>query len=305
MEPRQPNVLDQGIYRHWSLPDREPWKPKGDTRIAFVIYLYLERFEATPPSDAIFDRRHTQGMARFEPYHRAHAAFEYGNRVGIFRVLDLLDAYGLRASVAANTSALTAYPFLVEQMNQRNYEFLAHGEHASRMITSAMPEDEQRRIVAASMDAIESATGKRPQGWMSQDYGQSTHLPQILADMGIQYLCDFGNDEEPYLTTTNPGMVSVPNPSEWNDVEMLLHRKLTSEDHARTCRDAFDMLYRDGEISTRFFGLHIHPWMIGQPARFKFLEDVIGYVGSHSMVWNAAAGEVAENWLSSGAPRNR
>src|SRR5690606_13904611 len=181
---------------HWSLLGRKPWKPKGDARIAFVIYLYLERFEATPPADAIFDRRHAQGMARKAPFLRANAAFEYGNRVGIFRILDLLDQHGLRANVAANTSAIAVYPHLVEQLNRRKYEFLAHGEYASRMITSVMPEAEQRRIVAASMDAIEKATGTRPKGWMSQDYGQSTQLPQILAEMGIQYLCDYGNDEE-------------------------------------------------------------------------------------------------------------
>ena len=295
MEPCKPYVLDQAIYPHWSRLDRKPWRPMGDARIAFVIYLYLERFEAMPPEDAVFDRRHRQGMARYAPYHRANAAFEYGNRVGIFRILDLLDRNGLRATVAANASAVSAYPYLVEQLKKRDYEFMAHGEYASRMITSVMPETEQRRIVGASLGAIERSTGRRPQGWMSQDYGQSVQLPQILAEMGIEYICDYGNDEEPYRTTTSPAMVSVPNQLEWNDAEMLLHRKLTSEEHALTCRDAFDVLYRDGEKSTRFYGLHIHPWMIGQPARFKFLEEVIGYITSHSQVWNATAGEVAKS----------
>lgn len=293
MEPCKPYVLDQGIYPHWSLLDRKPWRPMGDTRIAFVIYLYLERFEAMPPKDAVFDSRHRHGMARYAPYHRAHAAFEYGNRVGVFRILDLLDRHGLRATVPANASAVTAYPYLVEQLQDRGYEFMAHGEFASRMITSAMPEAEQRRIVASSLATLEQATGQRPKGWMSQDYGQSVHLPQILAEMGIEYICDYGNDEEPYLTTTNPPMVSVPNQLEWNDAEMLLHRRLTSEEHALTCRDAFDVLYRDGEKSTRFYSLHIHPWMIGQPARFRFLEEVIRYIAGHIGVWNATAGEVA------------
>ncbi|MFD2259973.1 hypothetical protein [Chelativorans composti] len=60
-----------------------------------------------------------------------------------------------------------------------------------------------------------------------------------------------------------------------------------------TCRDAFDVLYGDGEKSTRFYSLHIHPWMIGQPARFRFLEEVIRYIAGHIGVWNATAGEVA------------
>jgi peptidoglycan/xylan/chitin deacetylase (PgdA/CDA1 family) len=293
MQPCEPNVLDHGLYGHWSGKDRAPWKPLGETRVLFVIYLYLEQFEAVPPPDAIFDRRYRDGFARHAPHHRLNAAFEYGNRVGIFRILDLLDRHGLRASVAANSAAVTAYPYLVEQFQQRSFEFLGHGDYASRMITSAMPEAQQRAVVTASIETLRRATGTRPMGWLSQDYGQSRELPFILAEAGFSFLCDFGNDDQPYPMTTPPPLVSVPNPSEWNDVEMMVHRKLPGEDYARTVRDAFDCLHAEGTRSARVFGLHIHPWISAQPARFRHLAEIVGHVARHREVGNLTAGEIA------------
>jgi len=293
MQPCEPDILDQDIYAHWSGKDRAPWKPHGGARVAFVIYLYLEQFEAMPPREAIFDRRYLQGFARRAPHLRANAAFEYGNRVGMFRVLDLLDRHALRASVAANSSAVTSYPYLVDQFRRRGFEFLAHGDYASRMITSAMPVQQQRAIVAQSIETLQQATGIRPIGWLSQDYGQSRELPSILAEMGFSYLCDYGNDQQPYPTTTRPPLVSIPNPSEWSDVEMLVHRKLTGEDYSLAVRDAFDCLYAEGARSARVFGLHIHPWISAQPARFRHLEEIVEHIARHGDVWNATTGEIA------------
>lgn len=293
MEPCKPHQLDQDVYAHWPGPGRARWRPHGDARIALVIYLYLERFEAQPLNDAVFDRRFFQGFARRPPYHRLNAMFEYGNRVGIFRILDLLDKHGLRASVAANTAAVTAYPYLVAQFRRRNFEFLGHGQYASRMITSAMPEAEQRQVVVDALDTLERAVGRRPTGWLSQDYGQSPALPHILAREGVQFICDYSHDEDVHLTTTDPKLVSIPNPSEWNDAELLIHRKVTSEDHARSVTDAFDCLYAEGAASTKVFGLHIHPWVLGLPARFPYLEKMVAHLAGHAQVWNATAGDVA------------
>jgi allantoinase len=292
MQPLTALGLDQDIYAHWPLPGRKPWQVGGGARVAFVIYLYFERFEAMPPPDAVFDRRYIQGFARYAPYLRANAAFEYGNRVGIFRGLDLLDRHGLRASVAANTAAVTAYPYLVDEFQRRNFELLAHGDHASRMITSAMPVPEQRELVARSIDTLQRATGRHPRGWLSQDYGQSRELPQILAELGFDYFCDYGNDDQPYPTTTTPPLISIPNQSEWNDVEMLVHRKVTSEDYAQTVTDAFDCLLAEGAQSTKVFGLHIHPWISAQPARFRHLEAIVQHICRHNGVWNATTGEL-------------
>ncbi|AJE47857.1 polysaccharide deacetylase family protein [Celeribacter indicus] len=288
---RAPHMLDQDLYTHVGFEGRPPWQPRGAARVAVLIYLYLERFEAEPPEGALFDRRYATFLGGVAPYHRANAFFEYGNRVGIFRVLEVLDRLGLKATVPANAGALAAYPQLVEDLVTRGCEFLAHGEYASRMISSAMPVEEQRRIVRASVAAVERATGRRPEGWMSQDYGQSTQLPGILADEGLRFLCDLSNDEHPYRLRN--GMISVPNCSEWSDIEMMCHRRLPTPVYVQSVLDAFEGLHAEGAGNTRVFALHIHPWLSGQPSRFDRIEQMLERLAAAPDVWMADAAAIA------------
>jgi allantoinase len=292
MKPRSPG-LDQSIYPHSSFMLRPRWSLPGGERLALNIYLYLERFAAEPAEDDVFDRRFEATIANRKPFTRGNEVFEYGNRVGIFRVLDALDRLGLKASVPANSAACEAYPFLIEQFNRRGYEFLAHGSWASRMITSQMPLERQREEIESARAMVERTTGAQPSGWMSQDYGQSTQSPQLLAEAGFAYLSDYSNDDHPYRTTTAPSMIAMPNQSEWDDVQMLVHRRLPSQVWATAAKDAFDQLRLDGEQSARVFTLHIHPWISGQPARIKHLEGVLEHIAGVSKVWYGIAGDIA------------
>ena len=97
-----------------------------------------------PPPEAVRDRRLDGEMGSYFPDYRNYSQREYGNRVGIFRVFDVLDRYRLKATVAANAAAVERYPYLVEECRRRGWEFAAHGTHATRMITSRMGEDEER-----------------------------------------------------------------------------------------------------------------------------------------------------------------
>ena len=102
-----------------------------------------------------------------------------GNRTGIFRVLDVLDRYQVRAGVAVNALAAERYPYLIEQFKRRKYEFIAHGHSANRMITSKMSEAEEKAEIAEAIASIEKAAGVRPKGWLGQDYGESQRTPTI------------------------------------------------------------------------------------------------------------------------------
>ena len=108
------------------------------------------------------------------PNYKVHAQYEYGNRVGVVRVLDLLDRHKLPVTVAANAGACEKYPYLVRQFGERGYEFAAHGTFATRMLSSQMSEAEERAAIASSLDTIARTAGTRPRGWIGQDYGELT-----------------------------------------------------------------------------------------------------------------------------------
>jgi peptidoglycan/xylan/chitin deacetylase (PgdA/CDA1 family) len=294
MTERRPGP-DHALYRHAPLPGRAPLRWPADARVALVVFLYLEYWELDPPPGAIYDQRHDGALGGLRPNYKVHSQYEYGNRVGMFRVLDLLDRHKLPVTVAANAGACEKYPPLVGEFRARHYELAAHGAFATRMLSSAMGADEERAAIAHSLDTIERAAGTRPRGWIGQDYGESTLTPHLLAEAGLHYVADWGNDDQPYVMSTRPPLLSVPNQAEWDDVQLIWHRKIHPSIYRATVLEAFTRLHAEGATSGTFFGLHIHPWLMGMPHRIGYLETVVETIAAASGVWRTTAGAVAEH----------
>ena len=153
---------------------------------------------------------------------------EYGHRVGVFRLLDLLEKHGIKATIAMDAMTAENYPYLVRHCLDRGCEFVGHGISVSRMITANMSEEEEREYIRTSLSALTQATGTVPQGWFGPEYGESHRTPQLLAESGLRYVCDWANDEQPYPMTTGAGpFFSLPVLYELDDVVALADRKVT------------------------------------------------------------------------------
>jgi peptidoglycan/xylan/chitin deacetylase (PgdA/CDA1 family) len=288
--------IDNPFSDHFPLPGRKKFHLPGEARIAFCVYLYLEYYELDPPPDALRDPRFSDGPGYFFPDYRSYSFREYGNRVGIFRILELLDRYGIKATVAANSDACRRYPFLVDSFMQRDYEFTAHGQFATRMISSRMSEEEERDHIGASIDALKRYTGVAPQGWIGQDYGESHRTPRMLAEAGLKYVVDWSNDDRPYLMRTDPAIVSIPAQEQWDDVQLIWHRQVSTSVFRDSVIRAFDTLWDEGASSGCVFGLHLHPWLIGTPQRIGALEDALAIMSRRRAVWQCRAQELAAHF---------
>jgi allantoinase len=162
------------------------------------------------------------------------------------------------------------------------------------MLSSQMSETEERTAIAESLDTIARTTGTRPRGWIGQDYGESTLTPCLLAEAGLDYVADWGNDDQPYWLQTQPPLLSIPNQAEWDDVQMIWHRKVSPVIWRDTVLEAFGQLQADGRASGTVFGLHIHPWLMGQPHRIAILEAVVDTIAA-ATVWRTTAGGIADH----------
>ncbi len=295
MTHRSPG-MDHAHYPYSALPTRPALAWPNGARLAYAVFLYLEYWEVDPPKDAVTDPRMKDSVAPFYPDYRTSTRMEYGNRVGIFRLFDLLDRTKLEVTVPVNAMALVRYPFLVEECLKRGYELSGHGISASRMLSSKMSEAEEAEVIGSCLDAIEAASGRRPTGWVGQDYGQSARTPKLLADAGLDYVCDWPNDDAPYLMThktpTGRPLVSLPNQAEWDDVQLLWHRKTMTQRFPDIVGEAFETLHAEGG---RFFGLHLHPWLFGMPYRTRYLDATLARLAGHKDVWQATAGAVAQH----------
>lgn len=288
--------MDHDLYRYSALPERPKlvW-PQGE-RLAFFVILHLEYWELEPPEGTRRDPRFTGPRGLYFPDYRDFTQREYGNRIGIFRILDLLDRHGLTATVAANAGALARYPYLVEECLRRGYEFAAHGDYQSRMITSEMGEEEERGLIGSVSEAIEAASGARPTGWLGVESGESTRTPQLLAEAGYDYQLDWPNDDQPYLMTTDPNLVAIPNQMEWDDVQALWLRHVPNPRYPDLVGEGFRTLHGEGAQSGRLFGLSLHPWVIGQPQRIRYLEQALDDICQFGDVWQTSAGEIARHY---------
>jgi allantoinase len=286
--------MDNPWYDYVPFPKRPRLNWPKNARVAFYVVLHLEYYELQAAEDSIRDSRFVGEFGNYNPDYRTWTQREYGNRTGIFRVLDVLDRYQIKAGVATNAMAAERYPFLIEQCRKRGYEFIAHGTSANRMLSSKMSEAEEKAEIATSIAAIEKAAGVKPAGWLGQEYGESQRTPQLLADAGLDYVLDWPNDDQPYPMKVGKKFVSMPNQPEWDDVQQLWLRRINTPRYPDIVADAFELLHREGG---QVFNLSIHPWLMGMAHRIKYLDEALRRIERFGNIWQATPGEVAAYYM--------
>ena len=285
-------------YYDWSpLVKRGVLRWPNNARVALGIIVSLEHIEWRPPEDSYHPTRVSGGLSPLRLSHR-----EYGHRVGIFRTLDVLESHGIKATVAMDALTAENYPYLVSHCLDRGCEIIAHGISGGRMITSLMSEHKERECIQMSLEAIKRTTNTSPLGWLGPEYSESSRTPQLLAEAGIRFVCDWTNDEQPYPVKTSQGeLFALPVMSELDDVNALWERRIAIDRYADLLKESFDTLYRDGVQNGRLLLLNLHPWLIGQPFRIRYLNDALDHMMRRQGVWPATASEIVK-WYRSNPP---
>lgn len=279
-----PGELQHGMdhpHYAWSpLPDRPVLRWPNAAPLAVGALVLLEHYEWEPPADAYSLRQPSGGLMKLPaPDYVQLTHREYGHRVGIFRLLDVLQHHGIAVTVAMDALTADNYPWLVDHVLDRGCEIIGHGVAASRLITSKMSEDEERVAIDQSLAAVERVTGSRPRGWFSPEGVESFRTPQMLAEAGVDYLCDWPNDEQPYAMTVEHGkMSSLPLFLEVDDEHALWRRRAPIDSWVSMMRHGADQLYADGSATGRLMMLTLRPWLTGQPSRIRYLDRALSAI---------------------------
>ncbi len=290
--------MDHEHYDWSPMPARGPLSWPGGARVALCVIVNLEHMEWVPPQGS-YQRAELAGGFGNRPFpdytRKSHR--EYGHRVGIFRVLDALQANNVAPTVAMDLLTAQNYPYLVRHCIDRGCEIIAHGQSVSRMITGRMSEAEEREYIRESLAGLERATGVAPRGWLGPEYGESARTPRLLAEAGLRFVCDWPNDEQPYPMTTPDGrLYALPISLELDDVNALWERHMDVERYSELIKESFDVLLRDGRPQGRVLVLNLHPWLIGQPFRIGYLEDALAHVMSGGGVWAATGSDIVDRF---------
>lgn len=288
--------MDQD-YWDWSpIVKRPPLQWPNGARLAVCLLVDLGYYDWKPPQGAFDPPTHTppHSMNAYPDYvtvtHR-----EYGHRVGIFRMMDVLDRHGVKATVPMDAWTADHYPLLVGECQKRGWEFIGHGLSQRQAISSLMAEAEERAYIQKSIDAVRRATGKPPAGWLGPEHSQSARTPAILAEMGIRYCCDFPNDDQPYRLHTPAGeLYALPTMIEIGDVFGHFNRKLPLPRWVQMVKDTFDVMHAEAAETGLALVFRLHPWCIGQPYRIKYLEDLIQHIAGRKGTWMATGSEIID-----------
>ncbi len=230
---------------------------------------------------------------------------EYGHRVGVFRLLDTLAKYGITPTVAMDVLTAENYPFLVRHLKNLGCEIIAHGISASQQITENMPEQEEREYIRTSIERMTQAVGATPAGWLGPEYGESSRTPQLLADAGLSYVCDWTNDEQPFPIKAPRGeLTALPINLPLDDVNALFDRHMPISRYELMLKEAFDTLHEDGASNGRLLVLNLHPWLSGQPFRVRYLSRALDHMTSQEGVWTATGSEIVD-WYRANPPTGR
>jgi peptidoglycan/xylan/chitin deacetylase (PgdA/CDA1 family) len=298
--------MDHGHYAWSPIITRGVLRWPENARVAVCVIVNLEHLEWNPPEGSYQPPSLAGGLApRPFPDYARFSHRDYGHRVGIFRVLDVLERHRIKPTVAMDALTAEHYPYLVQHCLGRGCEIIAHGIAATRMLTSRMSEAEERAYIRQSVEALRRATGTAPVGWLSPEYGESARTPQLLAEAGIRYVCDWTNDEQPYPMQTPQGsLFALPILLELDDINALWDRRVTIDRYAELLHESFETLYRDGADTGRLLVLNLHPWLIGQPFRIRYLNEALGRIMRRQGVWGATGSEIID-WYRSHPPTAR
>jgi allantoinase len=224
--------------------------------------------------------------------------YEYGMRIGFWRILRAYEKAGIRPTVSINARVCEIYPEAAAAARDGNWEFMAH-------CITQMPiqqVEDQRDMIFRSADLIEKFTGTRPKGWLGPGRTQTWSTLDYVAEAGMSWFGDWILDDQPiWVKTTRQPLVAVPYTAEFNDITMMVSHHHESRVLLDRGKDVFDRLYAESEESTRIMAIGVHPYVTGQSHRIKYFEELYDYINGHEGVAHMVGEEIAD-WFAGQVP---
>ena len=276
--------MENDRYAFWPLPQRPPLRWPDGARVAVWVIPNIEHFR--------FDRPFAP--ATLVPDVINYAQRDYGNRVGIWRLAEVLDKHGVRATVALNSDVCRYEPQVIRGGVERRWEWMGHGRTNSEHL-SGLDLDAERSLIQEVVKAIAESTGSSPRGWLSPGLGETLNTPDLLAEAGITYDANWVGDEQPFPMRVKQGrLISVPYGYPLNDLPLYLRAGWTGEQFYQLICDQFDVLYEEGEQRGKVMAIALHPFLSGYPSRAKWLDKALAHIRGHERVWLTTGGEIAD-----------
>lgn len=264
-----------GRYDYSPISERPVYDWPGGKRLAVYIGLNIEHFSFGEGLG------HTPTNPGTQPDVRNFSWRDYGLRVGIWRVFDLLDELKLPACHLMNTAIYDYAPQIAQRIRARDDEFIGHGRTNSEQ-QGDYDEAGERALIQEATAAFRKHEGAGPGGWMGPWISESATTPDLLKEAGYRYIMDWSCDDQPFWMRTRAGRIlSIPYHIEINDSPAQLTRRHTADDFTRMVIGHFDEQVRQSRNQPLVFSLALHTFVVGQPYRLAGLRDILRHMVNH------------------------
>ena len=288
-------LTQHGRYDYSPIVSRPGYEWPDGKRLAFYIALNIEHFAFGTGLG------HVPIAARAgdpQPDVRSYAWRDYGLRVAIWRLFDILDELELLACHLLNAEVCEHYPEIVEKIKERGDEVISHGRtNAERQ--GILPEKEEAALIRETTETITRYFGKRPEGWMGPWRSESMVTPDLLKEAGYTFTMDWPCDDQPIWFKTRAGqLLALPYPVEVNDGPAILGKNYTSAEFAQMMIDHFEQMLIDAEKQPLIFPISLHTFIVGTPAPRLHLRKALEHIARHrdrGKVWFTVPGEIAKH----------
>ena len=289
-----PQILPEDRLFHAPLPFRPKLTWPGGARLAVWVCPNIEHYEFLPAAI----RQRDPWPRTPHPDILSYSLKDYGNRAGVWRMMEVMDAHGIRGSVSFSMAVGEMFPEVLDAMLARDWDVFSHGIFNTRYHWG-LSEDTERAEIAASVAAWRRMTGRQLRGWFSPAGSNTLATPDLVAEAGISYICDFYHDDQPTPIRVRRGrLVSLPYQMDLNDAVMIAAGAGEGEDFRQCAQDMFDTLYAEGEAQPRVMCVALHPYIMGRPHRVRYLDQILSYMRRHEGVWFATGAEMADWYLA-------
>lgn len=287
-------------YDYVPLPKRKPLKWPNGARIALIVTINLEYWDLLKEGDQPY---YAGGppvipdpMPANVPDFPNYSWREYGHRVGVWRMFDTFDAVGVPASCTMNAKMGLERKDIIDAANERDFELVAHNYEQGDLLTNYhFDKEAETKLIRDALSVYKDTVGRPARGWLSSSLRSTTQTADILVDEGLSFICDYMNDEQPYMINTPNGqIVSTPYSVEINDFTFFHRRGMSTSAVLELLKEQFDQLYLEGESSGRLMNIGLHPHVAGHPYRIRALREFLQYAKGHEGVWWAKREEIAD-----------
>jgi len=286
--------LDHDLFSMRYLVDSKPVNWPGGKPVALWVSVDIDWFPLDMGSKPFVP---PGGMVKAYPDVWNYTARDYGNRIGIYRLLDVMTAAGATATAFINGEVARRYPLLLDAVGEAGWEIAAHGLDMGHLHHSGLDRETERKLVVET-PAMLTRGKNRPVGWHSPAYGESFATPELVAEAGFSYIADWVNDEMPYRIDTKAGpLVSMPIAYELSDKRILFEQNQRLDEFTSQIRAALTTLKAESTPEDgRILAISLSPWVTGQPYRIAAWRELMTELMADEAVWCATGCELAAHW---------